>query len=696
MNFSPDFIIATTVKRYLEPPSDKSFWKQYLQLKEKSPHNLLQLISPYITINEMEKKMLQKGDSILFEYILSLNGSTTFPKNNSVLIYEKEHFTPDDNDFYNRVIYESEISKLKEEVELLKIKAKEAIEAKKSFIQRDYQFIRQIGSGGFGTVSLVKHTVSNQLFAIKRLTVIDKDKQDLIKKEIETLASLGHHNIIGFRTAFNVEETLYLVMEYCPLGTLQQKLNTKGKLHEDEIISLFLQLTKTFEFLHQKGIIHHDIKPSNILFADDGLVKVSDFGCVNSEIGTRIYLPPEAHGVSPYSANRKSDIFALGVTLMECALGYHPFENKPVHQKIEMLKTSDLPVSQLPLWLQEIILKAVQYDPELRFSSMLEFHDALVKRNIPSYLTTKLIRLEKDAEYLSYLVRNKKWYKAKIFTTNHSEISENLNLTIAAGNFYLKTHDIVRAKECFETALRINPQANIEKQVAEVYLQTGEPTKAASILTSYINRNFNDVEAHNQLLYAYFLSNKWEIGKQQAELLKEVFPKETVFYCNHILFSCLSNKRWPYNSINDNDPVFENYNYSVFHDNDPEVWNYKSKPTLVSKLLFHEYKFRDIDKENQIVLTIDGVVFRMKKAIISFGRKGYDCNTFSEFGGNNVSRRHFVIINMKDNVWLYDLESTGVYVDGKRVSNKCFLLGLHKIRFGNYEIEINTDSSKLL
>lgn len=534
------------------------------------------------------------------------------------------------------------------------------------------------------------------MFAIKRLTVVDEDKQALIKKEIETLASLGHHNIIGFRTAFNVEETLYLVMEYCPLGTLQQKLNSKGKLHEDELISLFLQLTKTLEFLHQKGIIHHDIKPSNILYTEDGVVKVSDFGCVNSEIGTRIYLPPEAHELNLYSANRKSDIFALGVTLMECALGYHPFENKPVHQKIEMLKTADLPISQLPLWLQEIILKALQYDPELRFSSMQEFHDALVKRNIPSYLTNKLIRLEKDADYLSYLVRNKKWYKAKIFTTNHHEISENLNLIIATGNFYLKTHDIVRAKECFETALRINPQANIEKQIAEVYLQTGEPTKAASILTAYINRYFTDVEAHNQLLYAYFLSNKWEIGKEQAELLKEVFPKETVFYCNHILFSSLLNKKWPSYSVSENDPVFENYNYSVFNDNDPVAWNFNSKPTLVSKLLFQEFKFRDIDKVNEIVLSINGEVFHTKKAIISFGRKGYDYNSFSQFRGNNISRRHFVIINMKDNVWLYDLDSTGVYVDGKRVSKKCFLLGLQKIKFGNYEIEINTDSTKLL
>lgn len=198
MNHSPDFIIATTVKRYLEPPDDKIFWKEFQQLKERSPHNLIQLINSFVAINELEQKLLQKGDSILFEYILGLDGNSGFPENKDILIYEKEHFTPDDNEFYNRVIYEKEIIKLKKEVQLLTLKFRLAVIDKKNLFKKDYQFIQQLGKGGFGTVSLVKHTISNQFFAIKRLTEIDESKQSNIKKEIETLASLGHPNIIGF------------------------------------------------------------------------------------------------------------------------------------------------------------------------------------------------------------------------------------------------------------------------------------------------------------------------------------------------------------------------------------------------------------------------------------------------------------------------------------------------------------------
>lgn len=161
MNHSPDLIIATTIRRYLQPPSDKEFWKEYVKIKEKSPKKMMELLENFISIEEIKQRKMQEGDTLLVDYILDLNGHANFPLNPTLAKYIKEHFTPDDNDFYNRVIYENEIRWLKEEIEILKIKAKDAIEAKKSFIQRDYQFIKQIGSGGFGTVSLVKHTVSN-------------------------------------------------------------------------------------------------------------------------------------------------------------------------------------------------------------------------------------------------------------------------------------------------------------------------------------------------------------------------------------------------------------------------------------------------------------------------------------------------------------------------------------------------------
>jgi tetratricopeptide (TPR) repeat protein len=294
------------------------------------------------------------------------------------------------------------------------------------------------------------------------------------------------------------------------------------------------------------------------------------------------------------------------------------------------------------------------------------------------------------------LIKTKKWMKAKAFVEAHPFIRKNLNLSLNAGKLYLNTHKIKKAEGYFENALELNPHTNLEKLIAEVYLQSGQAVKASSILTGYINRNFNDLEAHIQLLYSYFLSERWELGYEQSKLLLDVFPKDDIIKNNHAVFCFLLDK------INDFpetkfDKSFGQYNYQVFSNNNPQSWYKLKSPNLSDKLLFQEYKFRHISKSpNSLEIITNGETFNISDSIISFGRKGFEYNTFSEFEGISVSRRHFVIINMKNNVWLYDLNSTGVYVDEKRVNQKTFLLGLHKIKFGNFEVELKTDDKILL
>ncbi len=107
------------------------------------------------------------------------------------------------------MIYEKEIEQLKEEIEHLKKEAQEAVQAKKDFISRDLKLIRGLGSGGFGTVLLVEHTVSGQFFAAKRFTV-RTDDQDNILREIKSLAPLNHPIIISYKYSFNVGKSILL------------------------------------------------------------------------------------------------------------------------------------------------------------------------------------------------------------------------------------------------------------------------------------------------------------------------------------------------------------------------------------------------------------------------------------------------------------------------------------------------------
>ena len=696
MSNSPEDIIAITIKRYLKPPVDTKFWKDYKNIEVLTPENLKKVIARYVDIEEFRNRLMQPADELLFSYILALDGQASFPINETIEEYSKKFFTPDDDDFYNRVIYENQILQLKEEINGLNLKLNEAVDARDNFIKRDYEWIRKLGSGGFGNVSLVKHILSDQFFAIKSLKDVDEAKQEIILKEIRALASLNHQNIIGYRNSFSSGSVLYLVMEYCAKGTLDNKIEKLGKLSEDEIITLFLQLTKTFGYIHKKKIIHHDIKPSNILFDGDGNIKISDFGCVNTDIGTRAYLPPEFYEKNNYSPNVQTDIFALGVTLMETAIGYNPFWDKTPDEKNKLIKNANLPIDNLSYWLQNTILKAVHYDVSSRFATMEEFHKAIEKRNIPQLLNKELLSLEKDANRLAMLVKTKKWIKAKTFVEAYPFIRKNLNLSLNAGTLYLNIHQVQKAKEYFENALELNPHTNLEKLIAEVYLQSGHAVKASSILTGYINRNFNDIEAHVQLLYSYYLSERWELGYGQSKLLLDVFSNEDIIKNNHAVFCYLLNK---INDLPDTnfDESFGQYNWQIFSNNNPQSWYKTQAPSLCDKLIFQEYKFRHISgSTNKLELKIDGTIHKVSDLIISFGRTGYEYNTFYDFEGTSVSRRHFIIINMKNNVWLYDLNSTGVYVDGKRVNQKAFLLGLHTIKFGNYEIELKTDDKILL
>lgn len=699
MPFNPYYLIATSIRRYLNPPGDQEFWNEVKAFTKMTPDDLLLVISKYIDLDFIDQNPLIHGDRLLVDYLRTLGGQTEdFPITEGLAEYEKKWFTPDDNDFYNRLIYESEIEELKKKNLDLKLRLDDAIKAKNDFVMRDYELVRALGIGGFGTVSLVRHKLSNALFAIKRLHSTSPENQENILREISSLAPITHPNIIRYQHSFNANGLLYLVMEYCPGGSLQDLLDIERRLDEDRLTEVFLTLTKALSFLHKKGIVHHDLKPSNILIDGENILKISDFGCINTDFGTPAFIAPELSHSLSYISDPRTDIYSLGVTLMVCALGYNPFAKKSPDEIEMMLKLANLPLHILPYWLQDTIYKAVNIDLNARFQSMDEFHTALLNRNIPRILSIQDIELEKAAARLNMMIRTRRWTQARNFVSFYPGIEQNLNLVINTGTFYLKTHQLDKARSCFEKALKLNPNAGIEKQLAEVYLQAGDPNKATTILTNYVNRNFSDIEAHNQLLYAYFISERWELGLEQADLVTQLFPKESLFVNNFNLFCILTGNLWQRILTTPPDTSFSKYNLNVYNQNTPAAWYAEGKPALKSKLLFQEYKFRDIHKNrNTLEVSVSGKTYRISEPIITFGREGYDYNTFSTFNGTSISRRHFLLINMKNNVWLYDLDSaTGVYIDGQRVKNKAFLLGLHKLEFGNFEIEVKSDSEKLI
>jgi len=561
-----------------------------------------------------------------------------------------------------------------------------------------FEYISELGEGGFGQVVKVKHKLSEQFYAIKTLHKTRVLRPENILREIKAIAKLNNQNIISYNHSFIEEGTLFLVMEYCSRGSLRDWLLSVGKLDIKTTTDIFLRLTHTFAFLHSKGFIHHDIKPDNLLFTDDK-IKISDFGTVNTSIGTIVYSAPEMLMDNPPVDDVRVDIFSLGLTFMECLTGKNPLALAGSQNKqILMVKNADFPIGGLPYWLQQLLLKACHYDPSARFQTMVEFHEAIRKRHIPQIIDDHVLATNRQTKVLKMYVIGKKWQYAKNFIERFD--NESIGFLIEKGKYYLGTNQLEKAQEIFELVIKRNRNAPIAKNIAEIYLQHQEPSKAATILHGYILHHFNDIEAHNQLLYSYFLSDQKELGLEQSAYLRKLFPKEILFINNHALFELLAGiEPTDMRYMNEHNP-FAYYNYhEVILGNDPPAFLPNDRKALKSKLLFQEFKFRNIHKsKNTISVEIEGVEepVECNKHLISFGRKGYDYNDFSSFDDVKVSRRHMVIVNQKKNVWLYNMSGLGTLLNGINITDKAFLLGRCEIQVGGYRVVLKSERSYLL
>ena len=562
---------------------------------------------------------------------------------------------------------------------------------------RGFTYLHNLGEGAFGEVVKVKHDLSDQFFAVKILKHSIRLNPDAILREVQSIARLDNPNIINYKYSFIEDDVLYLVMEYCENGSLRNWIKSAGKLDINTASDIFLRLTHTCSFLHGKGFVHHDLKPDNILFTGSK-VKISDFGTVNTRIGTIIYSAPEMLLDNAPANDPRVDIFSLGITFMETVTGINPLRKagNDITDLVLAVKNADFPVVHLPYWLQQLLLKACHYDPSARFQTMMEFHEAIRRRHIPQILTKDRIESEKQVSRLKMLLVGKKWDKAKKYF--ESVENNSIGFLMQKGKYFLGTNQLEKAKDCFEKVLRKDRKAPVAKQMAEIYLQLNEPSKAASILHGFITHNFHDAEAHNQLLYSYFLSDQWELGLQQAELLVTLFPKEEVVFINNKnLFKQLLEKKISAIEMPNPANAIGYYNLSVINENNPPAFNLNDKANLKRKLLFHEFRFKNLHKsENTVTVEFDeNNKIDCSDHIITFGRKGYEYNTFT-FDDSRVSRRHFLIVNQKDNVWLYDFSTLGTYVDGQKVNEKAFIYGRCKIEFGDQTIYLKSSINFLL
>ena len=257
----------------------------------------------------------------------------------------------------------------------------------------DYEILALIGSGGMGRVYKARNIISSREEALKILLPDFASEPELTARfmgEIRTLAGLEHPNIAQLRTAFQFENQLVMVMEFVE-GVGLEKLTSESKIPLDQALEYALQALSALGYAHGRGVIHRDIKPANIMITAHGLVKLMDFGIAKgandlnltrpgTTMGSVYYMSPEQ--VRGGAVDARSDLYSFGVTLYEILTGRKPFQADTSYSVLSaQLNQAPMPPIQvnpaLPPELNNIVLRAMEKNPDARFQTAEEFRVAL-------------------------------------------------------------------------------------------------------------------------------------------------------------------------------------------------------------------------------------------------------------------------------------------------------------------------------
>jgi serine/threonine protein kinase len=273
---------------------------------------------------------------------------------------------------------------------------------KDGFIGRlgDIQIRRVLGQGGMGVVFEGLDAVLNRTVAVKVLSphlLNHPEAKERFVREAQAAAALLHENVVAIHGIHEAEGMPYLVLQYVQGESLSERLQREKKLPLDAVIKLGKQVARGLAAAHDRGLVHRDIKPGNILFdAETGDVRIADFGLAKHMgtetmtkegvlTGTPAYMSPEQ--TSDQSLDGRSDLFSLGVVLYQASSGKLPFvADSPFVLLDQIRSTEEKPLKELnpelPDWFCELVHRLLKKDAENRISSAMEVVRVLEQQSV--------------------------------------------------------------------------------------------------------------------------------------------------------------------------------------------------------------------------------------------------------------------------------------------------------------------------
>ena len=276
-----------------------------------------------------------------------------------------------------------------------------------------YEILESIGTGGMSDVYKAKCHKLNRFVAVKVLKQEFSESSEFVSKfrtEAQAAAGLMHPNIVNVYDVGEENGINYIVMELVEGITLKRYIEKKARLSVKEAVSIAIQISMGIDAAHNNNIIHRDIKPQNIIISKEGKVKVTDFGIAKAATSNTITsnVMGSVHYTSPEQArggfsDEKSDIYSLGITMFEMLTGRVPFNGDTTvaiaikHIQEEMPSPRNY-VPEIPISVEQIVLKCTQKSPDRRYQKMPELIEDLKKSLIsPDEDFVKLAAVEKSA-----------------------------------------------------------------------------------------------------------------------------------------------------------------------------------------------------------------------------------------------------------------------------------------------------------
>ena len=252
-----------------------------------------------------------------------------------------------------------------------------------------YEIKEIIGVGGMANVYKAYDSIDDRAVAVKILRDEHMENDELLRRfrnESKAIAVLSHPNIVKvYDVSFN-EDIQYIVMEHIDGITLKEYIEQQKVLRWKEAVHFTVQILRALQHAHDKGIVHRDIKPQNIMLLEDGTIKVADFGIARFARASQHTVTDKAigsvHYISPEQAkgelsDEKSDIYSIGVMLYEMTTGTLPFDaDSPVSVALKQIQSQAKRPREInpdiPEGLEDITIRAMQKDPARRYQSAAE------------------------------------------------------------------------------------------------------------------------------------------------------------------------------------------------------------------------------------------------------------------------------------------------------------------------------------